>query len=148
MFEELKDKYSLGDECIGELEKVLQSETDKVRTKYAGQIKELEKFKPQEKTEQQVEFENTQKELNELKFKLSMKEKGLDESFSKFLKPDANLDEFSNMFNGIAQSKKDYVANNHPANKSMTKEQFNKLGYEEKAKLYAENPTLYAELRK
>ena len=57
MFEEIKEKYTLSDECIGELEKVLQSETDKVRTKYSAQLKELEQYKPKEKTEEQLEFE-------------------------------------------------------------------------------------------
>lgn len=147
MFEEIKEKYSLNDECMGELEKVIQSETDKVRTKYAGQVKELEQYKPKEKTPEEVEYEKVRNELSELKFKETVKEAGLNPDMAKYLKPDTDLNAFGECIKGFNQSKQDYVASNHASNAGVTKEQFKNMNYEEKAKLYAENPTLYAQLK-
>ena len=144
---EIKDLgFELTEEQEKSIEKLIQSKEDSLRTKYTQQIKDLEQYKPKEKTEQEIEFENAQNELKELKFKLAIKEKGIDENLSKFLKSDIDFDEFSNVFKGFAELKQDYIAKNHTANAGLTKEQFNKLGYEEKAKIYSENPTLYAEL--
>lgn len=147
MFEEIKEKFSLSDDCIGELEKVLQSETDRVRTKYSTQVKELEQYKPKEKTDEQLEFEKVKNELSELKFKESIGAAGLSPDMAKYLKTDTDLQEFSQLIKGFAQTKQDYVAKSHAADSGLTKEQFAKLSYDEKAKLYSENPTLYAELK-
>lgn len=144
MFEDLKEKYSFTDEQVEELTKVVQSETDKVRTKYTTEIKELEKFKPIEKTEEQIELEKAKAELNELKFKTELKSKGINEEFAMLLKTDCDL---SNLSTLLTQSN-DYVAKNHSANMGVTKEQFDNMDYSARAKLYSENPQLYAELSK
>ena len=77
MFEDLKEKYQLNDECIGEIEKVVQSETDKVRTKYSKELKDLEQYKPKEKTEQEIEFEQAKAELPNRKLSLSRPRRNL-----------------------------------------------------------------------
>lgn len=147
MFEEIKEKYSLGEDCVGEIEKIIQSETDKLRTKYTVQIKELEQYKPKQKTEEEIEYEKVKSELSELKFKDAVKENGLNPDMAKYLKQDTDLKEFGEYIKGFNQSKQDYVAKSHTANVGVTKEQFSKMTYDEKAKLYSENPTLYAELK-
>ena len=147
MFEEIKEKFSLSDDCIGELEKMLQSETDRVRTKYSTQVKELEQYKPKEKTEEQLEYEKVKGELLEMKFKESIGNVGLSSEMAKYLKPDTDLQAFSQLIKGFAQTKQDYVAKSHAADVGLTKEQFEKMSYDEKAKLYSENPTLYTELK-
>lgn len=147
MFEEIKEKYALNEDCLGDIEKIIQSETDKVRTKYTIQIKELEQYKPKQKTEEEIEYEKVKTELSELKFKEIVKEAGLNPDMAKYLKQDTDLKEFGKYIKGFNQSKQDYVAKSHAANAGVTKEQFSKMTYDEKAKLYAENPTLYAELK-
>jgi hypothetical protein len=146
--DELKVQFNLTDDCVAQMQKIVQSESDKLRTDYSRQIKELEKFKPHEPTEQEIEMQKTQSELNDLKFKLSLKEKGFSDDFAKYLNSDTNLDEFSQLIKGLQAQQQDYVASNHVANVGVTKEQFGKMTYSERAKLYAENPTLYAELSK
>ena len=148
MFEEIKEKYTLSDECIGELEKVLQSETDKVRTKYYAQLKELEQYKPKEKTEEQLEFERTKNELAEMKFKESIRNAGLDSEMAKYLKPDTDLEAFGKLLKGVEQTKQDYTPKNHSGDAGLTKDQFENMSYDQKAKLYSENPTLYAQLKR
>ena len=148
MFEEIKEKYTLSDECIGELEKVLQSETDKVRTKYSAQLKELEQYKPKEKTEEQLEFERTKNELAEMKFKESIRNAGLDSEMAKYLKPDTDLEAFGKLLKGVEQTKQDYTPKNHSGDAGLTKDQFENMSYNQKAKLYSENPTLYAQLKR
>ena len=148
MFEEIKEKYTLSDECIGELEKVLQSETDKVRTKYSAQLKELEQYKPKEKTEEQLEFERTKDELAEMKFKESIRNAGLDSEMAKYLKPDTDLEAFGKLLKGVEQTKQDYTPKNHSGDAGLTKDQFENMSYDQKAKLYSENPTLYAQLKR
>ncbi|MDD7472188.1 MAG: hypothetical protein PUK80_05310 [Firmicutes bacterium] len=148
MFEEIKEKYTLSDECIGELEKVLQSETDKVRTKYSAQLKELEQYKPKEKTEEQLEFERTKNELAEMKFKESIRNAGLDSEMAKYLKPDTDLEAFGKLLKGVEQTKQDYTPKNHSGDAGLTKDQFENMSYDQKAKLYSENPTLYAQLKR
>ena len=148
MFEEIKEKYTLSDECIGGLEKVLQSETDKVRTKYSAQLKELEQYKPKEKTEEQLEFERTKNELAEMKFKESIRNAGLDSEMAKYLKPDTDLEAFGKLLKGVEQTKQDYTPKNHSGDAGLTKDQFENMSYDQKAKLYSENPTLYAQLKR
>ena len=148
MFTELKEKYTLTDECIGELEKVIQSETDKVRTKYSTQLKELEKFKPKEKTEEQLEYEHTKNELNEMKFKEAIRTAGLDAELAKYLKQDADLEAFGNLIKGFNSQQQDFRPKKHSGDIGVTKEKFEKMNYEQKEKLYVENPTLYAQLSK
>ena len=148
MFEEIKEKYTLSDECIGALEKVLQSETDKVRTKYSAQLKELEQYKPKEKTEEQLEFERTKNELAEMKFKESIRNAGLDSEMAKYLKPDTDLEAFGKLLKGVEQTKQDYTPKNHSGDAGLTKDQFENMSYDQKAKLYSENPTLYAQLKR
>ena len=148
MVEEIKEKYTLSDECIGELEKVLQSETDKVRTKYSAQLKELEQYKPKEKTEEQLEFERTKNELAEMKFKESIRNAGLDSEMAKYLKPDTDLEAFGKLLKGVEQTKQDYTPKNHSGDAGLTKDQFENMSYDQKAKLYSEKPTLYAQLKR
>lgn len=148
MFEQIKEKYGLSDECLGELDKVVQSETDKVRTKYSNQLKELEKYKPHDKTEQEIEFERVKNELAQMKFKETVAKAGFNSELASYLKQDVDLNAFGELLKGLNKSKQDYVATSHIADVGVTKEQFEKMDYSQKAKLYSENPTLYAELRK
>lgn len=151
MFEELKEELQLSDEVIEKLngvaDKAIQSETDKVRTEYSKKVKELEQYKPKEKSAEQIELEQLKSELANTKFQKSLNDIGVSDDLGKYLKSDIDIDEFKKFYEGFNQSK-DYVAKNHAKDTGMSKEQFKALSYGEKAKLYTENPTLYAQLTK
>lgn len=152
--EELKELGIEDADMLSKLGKFVQSKEDKLRTEKSNEIKtlqaEVEKYKPHEKTEQEIEYESLKAELNGLKFKASLKEKGIDESFADYLKSDIDIDAFSETMKGlqVTTNKKDFVPSGHDKNLGVTKEQFQKMGYTEKARLYSENPELYAQLSK
>lgn len=150
--EELSQELNLNEDAQGKLSKLIQSETDKVRTDYSQRLKtaneEIEKYKPKEPTPEQVEFENTKKELNNLKFAMKLKEIGVPDDLAKYLKSDIDFEDFGKFYKGFNESRKDYVAKKHIENAGVTKEQFKQMTIAEKTKLYSENPELYAQLRK
>ena len=111
-----------------------------MRTKYSAQLKELEQYKPKEKTEEQLEFERTKNELAEMKFKESIRNAGLDSEMAKYLKPDTDLEAFGKLLKGVEQTKQDYTPKNHSGDAGLTKDQFENMSYDQKAKLYSENP--------
>lgn len=150
--EELTKELNLDDDAVGKLSKFVQSETDKVRTDYSQRLKlaneEVEKFKPKVPTPDQIEFENTKKELNNLKFAMKLKEIGVSDDLAKYLKSDIDLEDFGKFYKGFNAQKQDYVAKKHIENAGVTKEQFKQMTIAEKTKIYETNPELYAQLRK
>jgi hypothetical protein len=152
MFEELKEELQLSDEVIEKLNgvanKAIQSESDKVRTEYSKKVKELEQYKPKEKSAEQIELEQLKSELANTKFQKSLNDIGVSNDMAKYLKSDIDIDEFKTFYEGFNKTNQDYVAKNHAKDTGMSKEQFKALSYGEKAKLYTENPSLYAQLKK
>ena len=52
--QEFKEAYKEMDEAtLADIEKVVQGESDAIRTEYSGKIKDLEQYKPKEKTDEQ-----------------------------------------------------------------------------------------------
>lgn len=149
--EELTQEFNLNEDVVSKLSKLIQSETDKVRTDYSQRLKlaneEVEKYKPKEPTPDQIEFENTKKELNQLKFNMKLKDLGVSDDLAKYLKSDIDLEDFGKFYKGFNTQKQDYVAKKHVEN-VITKEQFKKMDIAEKTKLYETNPELYNQLRK
>lgn len=151
--EELKELGIEDADMLSKLGKFVQSKEDKLRTEKSNEIKtlqtEVEKYKPREKTEQEIEYESLKAELKGLKFKASLKEKGVAESLADYLKSDIDIDAFSETMKGLqVATNKDFVPSGHDKNLGITKEQFQKMGYTEKARLYSEDPELYAQLSK
>lgn len=126
-------------------EKSIQSETDRVRTEYSKRIKELEKFKPIEQSAEQIELATLKKELADTKFQKSLKDIGVDDSIAKYLSSDIDLTEFSEVYKGFAQTKKDFIPNKNmnQNESSITKEQFKNMNYQQKAELYEKSPELF-----
>lgn len=150
MFEELKNEYGLSDECVGAFEKIVQSETDKVRTDYSQKLKnaneQIESLKPKEKTKEELELETLRAELSRTKFNSKLKDLGVDDKLANYLKSDIDIDEFGEYYKQFSQTRQDYIAKNHAENCGITKEQFKKMSISERAELYQNNPTLYATL--
>ena len=133
------------------ISKRIQSESDKVRTEYSAKMAELEKYKPKELTNEQKELQATKQELADLKFKKSLSDIGVSDDLGKYLKSDIDIDEFKKFYEGVksrTQENKDFQPTTHAKDEGISKEQFAKMDYSKRAKLYTENPTLYAQLSK
>ena len=141
-----------------ELAKRIQSETDKVRTKYSKEIKDLkakiEELTPEQKSQTEIDLENRLKALEERERKIELSEslaaQGLSTEFGGYLKDDTDIKTFSKFFKGIIDNEvskriksDNYKPDNHKTGDSITKEEFNKMGYAEKEKIFNENPDLF-----
>lgn len=138
-----QENYS-NSEVQGLLDKFIQSETDKVRTDlYTNKIKPLEadllKYKPAEKSDTEKQLEIKLAELNKKERKLSFKEAGLPDELSELVNEAADIEKIKEIFKSNAI----YTPNQHKKNADgITKEEFDKMSYSEKAKLYETNPEL------
>ena len=143
---EFLEKYAdLTQEQKDNIAKVVQGETDAVRTDYSAKIKDLEQYKPKEKTDVEKQLEEATNELNAFKFEKNLKDKGIDANLAKYLRTDADLDEFQKVYS--AKKSDNFVPNSvNTTAKEISKSDFQKMDYSQKMSLYQENPQLYAEL--
>lgn len=155
------EELGLNEEQLANVTKLLQSETDRVRTEYSKKIKELEQYKPVEKTPQEIELEERLKALEDkekaiaeqerqAQLQAKLQEKGLDTQLYKYLNVGEDAETFINEFAEVMNKTLldgSYKPSSHKSNKDViTKEQFGSMGYMERAKLQETNPTLYAKL--
>jgi len=162
MLEKLKEK--LTPEEYAELEKFIQSETDKVRTKYSQEKKALEeellKYKPKEKSKEELELEARIKELQEKENALAQKERelklqetlqanNLPKELAKYIAGD-DLEAIGKEIGAILNQhllNNGYKPSQHKSTETtITKEKFRKMNYKEREKLYEENPELFRKL--
>ena len=160
------DELNLTDETKAQVEKLLQSETDKIRTEYSQKLKtvneELNQYKPKEKSDAEKALEdrisaleNREKELANKEKAMTiankLKEKELPEGLAKYLSVgddvDKAIDEVGALFGNYFLSGSNKPSN-HNTNKGITKKDFQKMSYMERTKLFQENPTLYEALNK
>lgn len=149
-----------------EVTKRIQSETDKIRTKYSKEIKELnakiEELSPTKKTDAELEIERRLAELEKsqaevnaqkqfLEMQNTLKAKGIDEKIATYLKDGVDLEEFATTFNSIMSEMvkgKGFVPTDHPTGDNITVEEFKKMSIDKRTELYTKNPTLYQKLSK
>ena len=160
------DELNLTDETKAQVEKLLQSETDRIRTEYSKKLKdvneELSQYKPKEKSDSEkaleeriAKLEAREKELankeQSMTLASKLKEKNLPTDLAKYLNVgedmDKTIDEVGALFGNYFLDGSN-VPSNHNTNKGITKKDFQKMGYAERAKLYAENHTLFEALSK
>lgn len=158
--EELQEKLELNDEQMELVSKFQQSTEDRIRTDYSKQIKTLEDekselnttiegLKPIEKTEQELELEQTKNELAQMRFKASLNEIGVNDTLTDYLRQDIDLDAFKSVYEALKPTEKEFVpTKNQGSNGGITKEDFKKMGIAERTKLYEDSPELYAQLSK
>lgn len=155
--EEIVKELNLNDEQKGTLEKFQQSTEDRIRTTYSEKIKgledELTKVKPQELTDDQKKIKELEAELNQTKFNNKLKSLGVSDEFASYLKSDIDMDKFSKFYDGLKaktssdNGQENFVPSQNQNNGAgITKEQFHKMSYDEKVKLYTENSELYSQL--
>ena len=158
------NELNLNEEQLAMVQKLVQSETDKVRTKYSQELKtvneELSKYKPKEKTQEELDLETRIRNLEikeaelankekSVRIKSKLEEKGLPVGLADFLKleNDEDIDkvggELANYFlnNGVKPT-------NHAKSQPVTRDQFKKMSYAQRAQLYRDNPELYKVLSK
>ena len=160
------EELNLSDETKALVQKLLQSETDKIRTEYSQKLKtvneELNQYKPKEKSETEkaleeriAKLEAREKEINAKEQSMTLasklKEKNLPSDLAKYLNVgddmDKTIDEVGALFGNYFLDGTNRPTN-HSTNKGITKSDFKKMSYSERAKLYSENPTLYETLNK
>ena len=159
-------ELNLTEEQLAGVQKLIQSETDKVRTKYSAELKtandELAKYKPVEKSETEKALEARLKALEDKEAELNAKErsqtiasklkaKGLPEELASFITVgddiDADVEKVGTAL-GSYFLNSNYKPESHASNKGITREQFKSMSYMERTKLYNENPELYKMLSK
>ena len=160
------EELNLSDETKAQVEKLIQSETDRVRTEYSQKLKtvneELSQYKPKEKSDVEKALEDRisaleakEKELASKEKAMTiankLKEKELPEGLAQYLSVgddvDKAIDEVGALFGNYFLSGSNKPGN-HNTNKGITKKDFQKMSYMERTKLFQENPTLYEALNK
>ena len=138
-------------------DKAIQSETDKVRTKYSKQVKELEtrikeleakeEKKVPEKSEKEIELEAREKALlareNAIAINQALTSKGMKTELAEYLKEGVNVDQLSSVIDSMVSERmtaKGYVPSSHKTGKGMTKEDFYKMDMDAQEKFFKENP--------
>lgn len=140
-----------------DLDKRIQSETDKIRTKYVEKIKSLEtrikELTPPKKSDEELDFEKrlASLEAREKKMALSdaLNKKGISNELSDFLRDDADVDALSSVIEGMINKKlktDSYTPGGHKSGERLTKEDFRRLSMDERERLYLESPELFKAL--
>jgi hypothetical protein len=159
-FEEL----GLSEEQIEVVTKVIQSETDKVRTDYSKQLNtlkdELKNYKPAEKSDAEKALEEKAQELEQKEKELANKEKsytikeklsskGLPSELAKYITVSDDIDKTIDEIGGTLSTyflDGTFKPSGHSKNEGIDKNTFRKMSYSERAKLFDTNPELYKKL--
>lgn len=160
------EELGLSEEQLAFVNKYVQSETDKVRTDYSAKLRtandEIAKLKPVEKSESEKALEDRIAALEAKERELAnkekamtiadkLKEKELPSELAKYLNigddVDKTIEELGSVFGNYFLSGTNKPGN-HQTNKGITRQDFKKMSYSQRAKLFQENPTLYQALNK
>lgn len=157
-------ELNLSEEQLEVVQKLIQSEGDRVRTEYSRKNKELaeelEKYKPTEKSPAEKALEERIKALESKETEIMAKEKsmqiadklsakGLPKELAKYLNMNEDMDAVIEEVGTVVNS---YFLNNgnkpgnHSKQQGVTKEQFRAMSYGQRAKLFEESPELYKAL--
>lgn len=158
------ENLNLSDEQLAGVQQILQSEGDKIRTKYSNELRtvkeELNQYKPAQKSDSEIQLENRMKELEAREQKLLAKERqaelstklnelGLPTELGQYLNlgedVDAGLEAVSVAINGYLLNNGSKPTN-HTKQQAVTKSDFKKMSYGEKAQLFQDNLELYKAL--
>lgn len=157
------EELNLTEEQLQVVNKVIQSETDKVRTEYSKKIKDLESKLPVEPTEEEKALQERIKAIDEREKALAQKEymttvqsklkdKGLNEQLAEYLNVQG-VEDLETYIEDIAKvvgsQMQEYKPKGHEGNSTkITKEQFSKMSYIERMNLFETNRQLYDALSK
>lgn len=142
-----------------DVEKIIQSESDKVRTKYNKQIKaleeELQTLRPITPSKEEIALKERIEALNkkELEFRVmeNLENKGLNKQLVKYLNiqgADEDLETYLEEFAEVIKKQtNNFIPKDHNSKKmAISKEEFNKMSYLQKQDLYVKDKDLYNKL--
>ena len=157
------EELGLTEEQLKSVQKLIQSESDKVRTEYSNKIKDLQSNSKSidDYNELDNKYNSLTDELNSLREYKAQNEKTLRENkintlleqkglskMAKYLNLDGveDIETYINdMANELGSEQKYFIPNaqNDSAKGNITKEDFKKMNYSERANLYNNNKELY-----
>lgn len=159
-------EMNLTEEQLANVQRYVQSHEDRIRTDYSKRLKdandELMKYKPVEKSDSEKALEERLSALEAKEKEIAnkeramtiadkLKERELPVELAKYINVgddvDTTLDELGTMFGNYFLNGSNKPGN-HNTNKGITKQDFKKMSYAERAKLFQENPALYQTLNK
>ena len=162
----IADIKDLTDEQIELVNKLVQSETDKVRTDYSTKLKavndELTQYKPRQKTDTEIALEERVKAIEDREKELSAKEraiqigdklkaKGIPAELGKYLNVgediDGDIEKVGAALGSYFLGQGDKPSN-HSTNKGVTRDDFARMSYAERVRLFKEDNDLYKALSK
>ena len=159
---ELKE-LNLTTEQLEGVNKIIQSETDKVRTEYSKKIKDLEGKLPKQMTDEEKALDERIKALEEREKAIAekeymatvqgkLKDKGLNEQLAQYLNVQG-VEDLETYIEDIAKvigsQIQEYKPKSHEGiSTKVTKEQFSKMNYMERMNLFENNRALYDALSK
>ena len=159
------ETLNLSEEQLAGVQQILQSEGDKIRTKYSNELRtvkeELNQYKPAQKSDAEIQYENRIKELEAREQKLLAKERqaelstkltelGLPTELGQYLNLGEDVD--AGLEEAVSVAINGYLLNNgnkpsnHSKQQAVTRADFKKMSYGEKAQLFQDNPELYKAL--
>lgn len=124
---------------------------------YKNTIKELEQYKPKQKTDLELKMEQITKENKLYKTKEIFEKSKLPKDLANYINLNLedekelknNLDTLETIFKSYGESNiKEFKPSGFKGSSEITKEQFNNMSYSERSKLYQTNKDLYTELSK
>ena len=157
------EELGLPEEQLKSVQKLIQSESDKVRTEYSNKIKDLQSNSKSidDYNELDNKYNSLTEELNSLREYKAQNEKTLRENkinnllerkglskMAKYLNLDGveDIETYINdMANELGSEQKSFIPNaqNDSAKGNITKEDFMKMNYTQRAELYNNNKELY-----
>lgn len=156
--DELETKLILTQE---EIEKKVQSAEDKVRTKYSKELKDSKQTideinemldninrkneESQKERDIRNKIEEIEKRENRLNFTSALMEKGLPKNLIDFIRDDIEVDDFISVLKNYVSSNTEtvgYIPTGHQSNEGINRKQWSKMTYDEKIRVFNENPEL------
>lgn len=146
-------------------DKAIQSAEDRVRTKYSKDIKVLEEkvasLTPPEKSDTERAFEQRLADLERkeketearekaLKLKTSLQSHNIDAGIADYLNPDIDAEAFSADIEKIVAARLaagGYRPTGHQTNKPISKADYDKMSYDERAELYSRDHDAWKRLK-
>ena len=146
-------------------DKAIQSAEDRVRTKYSKDIKALEEkvaaLTPPAKTDEEIAIEQRLSDLERkekeaearekvLNLKASLQSHNIDAGIADYLNPDIDVDAFNNDIEKIVAARLaagGYKPTGHQASQPISRAEYDKMTYDEKADLYRRDPEAWKRLK-
>ena len=149
------------------ISKAINTHDEKFKAEKLPKIieEELKKRSNEGLSEDQIKLKEMQKQIDDMKAEKKENERiqsnaekleqaGLDSKLAKYIKEDSDIDFFKQIITNAVDSKVKqkltggaYKPPTSEASGTLTKEQFDKMSYNEKLKLFKENKDLYDKLR-